>query len=105
MNLMRFLITYLVWILPMMFLVTSIASADTLNKNMPRLATPCEVKDQVTYRQLIIGFLLGLIPFVNIFGSIILTILIIINFFIWLLKSPTLDRKPFAKKQWTSLQK
>lgn len=94
---------YLLYILPTVFLILSMCASVELRKVAPILGTPSEVKDNITYGNLIVALILGLIPFLNIFGTIVLVVFIIINLFIWLCNSPTLARKPFAKKQWTSL--
>ena len=94
---------YLPCILPTMFLILSLCASIECRKPAPVLGTIQEIKNETTYGNLFVALILGCIPFLNIFCTAVLIVFLVINFFIWLSGSPALSRKPFAKKQWTSL--
>lgn len=94
---------YVVALIATTFFIASMAVSIKLNKDVPIMATPSEIKNEITYRQLIVACAIGCIPFLNILGTVLLVMFSGINIVIWLLSSPKLNRKPFAKKQWTTL--
>jgi hypothetical protein len=98
---MSFILLYILALVLTCYSVCSVFVSCELNYEPPIFPNLIDLKNTVTLRTILIGILIGAIPFINfgiaIFGMVIVMINLIIVLCKFLFKSEKLDIKPFNR--------